>query len=114
MYVRNGGASVVGSSELQVGKSPTGATYSFLGFPGLDEELRHHTIFGAQLQIVNFDAASCKPRSVSVHPVTESWTAGTGTSLPRPGGRRLARRRSPSRTATSRFGQSPVRLPRRR
>ncbi|MGI5398458.1 polymorphic toxin-type HINT domain-containing protein [Streptomyces sp. CA-135486] len=84
MYVRNGGASVVGSSELQVGKGPTGATYSFLGFPGLDEELKRHRIFGAQLQIVNFDSASCKPRPVSVHPVTESWTAGTGTSYPGP------------------------------
>ncbi|MER7662526.1 polymorphic toxin-type HINT domain-containing protein [Streptomyces sp. NPDC096193] len=84
MYVRNGGASVVGSSELQVGKGPNGATYSFLGFPGLDEELRRHRIFGAQLQVVNFDSASCKPRSVSVHPVTESWTAGTGTSYPGP------------------------------
>ncbi|MFD3437671.1 polymorphic toxin-type HINT domain-containing protein [Streptomyces sp. NPDC058685] len=84
MYVRNGGASVVGSSELQVGKGPNGATYSFLGFPGLDEELRRHRIFGAQLQVVNFDSASCKPRAVSVHPVTESWTAGTGTSYPGP------------------------------
>lgn len=84
MYVRQGGASVVGSSELQVGKSPTGATYSFLGFPSLDEELRHHRIFGAQLQIVNFDAASCKPRPVSVHPVNEAWTAGTGTAYPGP------------------------------
>ncbi|MER5464198.1 polymorphic toxin-type HINT domain-containing protein [Streptomyces sp. NPDC002668] len=84
MYVRDGGGSVVGSSELQVGKGPTGATYSFLGFPGLDEELRRHRIFGAQLQIVNFDSASCKPRSVSVHPVTGSWSAGTGTSYPGP------------------------------
>ncbi|MFF7204809.1 polymorphic toxin-type HINT domain-containing protein [Streptomyces sp. NPDC008141] len=84
MYVRNGGASVVGSSELQVGKGPNGATYSFLGFPGLDEELRRHRIFGTQLQVVNFDSASCKPRAVSVHPVTESWTAGTGTSYPGP------------------------------
>ncbi|MFI1397372.1 polymorphic toxin-type HINT domain-containing protein [Streptomyces sp. NPDC020681] len=84
MYVRDGGPSVVGSSELHVGKSPTGATYSFLGFPGLDTELRRHRIFGAQLQIVNFDSASCKPRSVSVHPVTGSWTAGTGTSFPGP------------------------------
>ncbi|TXS55518.1 DNRLRE domain-containing protein [Streptomyces sp. t39] len=84
LYVRDGGPSVVGGSELQVGRSPTGATYSFLGFPGLDEELRHHRILGAQLQLVNYDAASCKPRSVSVHPVTGSWTAGTGTAYPGP------------------------------
>ncbi|MFJ5658071.1 LamG-like jellyroll fold domain-containing protein [Streptomyces microflavus] len=84
MYVRDGGPSVVGSSELQTGRGPNGATHSYLGFPGLDEQLRHHRIFGVQLQLVNFDAASCKPRPVAVHPVTQSWTAGTGTSYPGP------------------------------
>ncbi|WP_264935725.1 hypothetical protein, partial [Streptomyces sp. A012304] len=83
MTVRGGG-SVVGSSELQVGKGPNGASAAYLGFPGLDEELRYHQIFGVQLQVVNFDSASCKPRPVSVHPVTESWTAGTGTAYPGP------------------------------
>ncbi|GHK03909.1 hypothetical protein SY2F82_66120 [Streptomyces sp. Y2F8-2] len=83
MTVRSGG-SVVGSSELQVGKGPDGASAAYLGFPGLDEELRYHQIFGVQLQVVNFDSASCKPRSVSVHPVTQSWTAGTGTAYPGP------------------------------
>lgn len=84
MYVRDGGPSVVGAEELQVGRGPSGATYSYLGFPGLDERLRNHRIFGAQLQIVNFDSASCKARPVSVHPVTQSWTAGTGTAYPGP------------------------------
>ncbi|MFD5872478.1 LamG-like jellyroll fold domain-containing protein [Streptomyces sp. NPDC060322] len=84
MYVRNGGPSVVGRDELQVGRSTTGATYSFLGFPGLDEELSHHRIFGAQLQVVNYDSGSCKPRAVSVHPVTGSWAEGTGTAYPGP------------------------------
>ncbi len=83
MTVRSGG-SVVGSSELQVGKGPDGASAAYLGFPGLDEELRYHQIFGVQLQVVNFDSASCKPRPVSVHPVTQSWTAGTGTAYPGP------------------------------
>lgn len=83
MTVRSGG-SVVGSSELQVGKGPDGASAAYLGFPGLDEELRYHQIFGVQLQVVNFDSASCKPRPVSVHPVTGSWTAGTGTAYPGP------------------------------
>ncbi|MGW0993220.1 polymorphic toxin-type HINT domain-containing protein [Streptomyces sp. NPDC002523] len=83
MTVRSGG-SVVGSTELQVGKGPDGASAAYLGFPGLDEELRYHQIFGVQLQVVNFDSASCKPRSVSVHPVTGSWTAGTGTAYPGP------------------------------
>ncbi|MER7107849.1 polymorphic toxin-type HINT domain-containing protein [Streptomyces sp. NPDC000229] len=83
MYVKSGG-SVVGSSELQVGKGPEGATASYLGFPGLDTKLKHHNIFGAQLQVVNYDSASCRPRSVSVHPVTQAWTAGTGTAYPGP------------------------------
>lgn len=83
MTVRGGG-SVVGSSELQVGKGPDGASAAYLGFPGLDEELRYHQIFGVQLQVVNFDSASCKPRPVSVHPVTQAWTAGTGTAYPGP------------------------------
>ncbi|MFE1925258.1 polymorphic toxin-type HINT domain-containing protein [Streptomyces asoensis] len=83
MTVRGGG-SVVGSGELQVGKGPDGASAAYLGFPGLDEELRNHQIFGVQLQVVNFDSASCKPRSVSVHPVTGAWTAGTGTAYPGP------------------------------
>ncbi|MFI6639383.1 polymorphic toxin-type HINT domain-containing protein [Streptomyces sp. NPDC050504] len=83
MSVRGGG-SVVGSSELEIGKGPNGASAAYLGFPGLDEELKHHKVFGAQLQLVNYDSGTCKPRSVSVHPVTEAWTAGTGTSYPGP------------------------------
>ncbi|MFF3393655.1 LamG-like jellyroll fold domain-containing protein [Streptomyces sp. NPDC002669] len=84
MYVRDGGPSVIGADELQVGRGPAGATQSFLGFPGLDERLRNHRIFGAQLQIVNFDSASCRARPVSVHPVTQSWTANTSTAYPGP------------------------------
>ncbi|MFI0163383.1 polymorphic toxin-type HINT domain-containing protein [Streptomyces sp. NPDC017095] len=83
MTVRSGG-SVTDPKELQAGKGPDGPTAAYLGFPGLDEELRYHQIFGVQLQAVNFEAPSCKPRSVSVHPVTESWTAGTGTAYPGP------------------------------
>ncbi|MER5884941.1 polymorphic toxin-type HINT domain-containing protein [Streptomyces sp. NPDC001941] len=85
MYVKSGG-SVDGKDELRVGKSASeGSTASYLGFPGLDDKLRHHRVFGVQLQVVNFDSASCKPRSVSVHPVTQSWTASTGSSNAYPG-----------------------------
>ncbi|MFI9584075.1 DNRLRE domain-containing protein [Streptomyces sp. NPDC052236] len=84
MYVRSGASSVVGSDELHVGKSGSSSAHSFLGFPNLDEELKHHRVFGAQLQVVNFDSASCKPRSVSVHPVTGAWTANTTTDYPGP------------------------------
>ncbi|MCZ9339082.1 hypothetical protein NGM37_14990, partial [Streptomyces sp. TRM76130] len=83
VYVKSGG-SVVGTSELQVGKGADGATATYLGFPSLDEELQHHKIFGAQLQLTNYDSASCKARPLSVHPVTENWSAGTGLSYPGP------------------------------
>ncbi|MFE1960115.1 polymorphic toxin-type HINT domain-containing protein [Streptomyces sp. NPDC059479] len=83
MYVTSSGA-VSGAGELHVGKGPAGSTASYLGFPGLETKLKNHNIFGAQLQVVNYDAASCKPRSVSVHPVTQSWTVGTGGSYPGP------------------------------
>ncbi|MFE4643534.1 DNRLRE domain-containing protein, partial [Streptomyces sp. NPDC056730] len=83
MYVTENGP-VAGSNELHVGKGTAGSTASYLGFPGLDTELRNHKIFGAQLQVVNYDAPSCKPRSVSVHPVTQSWTTATGGSYPGP------------------------------
>ncbi|MEU4652764.1 LamG-like jellyroll fold domain-containing protein [Streptomyces sp. NPDC023723] len=84
VYVKDGGASVVGTSELQAGKGADGATATYLGFPSLDEELKYHKIFGAQLQLTNYDAPSCKARPVTVHPVTESWSAGTGLSYPGP------------------------------
>ncbi|WBB58179.1 polymorphic toxin-type HINT domain-containing protein [Streptomyces sp. WMMC500] len=82
-YVKDGG-SVVGDTELQVGKSASGPTATYLGFPDVDEDFRNHKIFGVQLQLANFDSASCKSRPVTVHPVTESWSAGTGMSYPGP------------------------------
>ncbi|MFE2942546.1 LamG-like jellyroll fold domain-containing protein [Streptomyces sp. NPDC059255] len=86
MYVTPGG-SVVGSNELRVGKGPSADTItaSYLGFPSLTTELKNHKIFGAQLQVVNYDAASCKARPVTVHPVTQAWTASTGTGTAYPG-----------------------------
>ncbi|WP_431037738.1 DNRLRE domain-containing protein [Streptomyces sp. P6-2-1] len=83
-YVRSGASSVVGTNELQVGKGAEGTSAAYLGFPSLDEELGHHKIFGAQLQLANYDSASCKARPVSVHPVTEPWSAGTGLAYPGP------------------------------
>jgi RHS repeat-associated protein len=83
MYVQGSG-SASGSSELRVGAMSGGSAASYLKFNGLTSRLQNHTIYGAQLQLVNYDSASCRPRSVSVHPVTAAWTAGTGYSYPGP------------------------------
>ncbi|MFE7132987.1 DUF6531 domain-containing protein, partial [Streptomyces sp. NPDC057638] len=79
IYVTKTGATS-GASELHVGKD----TAAYLGFPGLDEKLRRHRIFGAQLQLVNFDSNTCKPRPLTVHPVTQAWSQSTTTPYPGP------------------------------
>jgi YD repeat-containing protein len=78
----NGSSS--GAQTLQVGKGASGRSASYLAFAGIETRLAFHTIFGAQLQLVNFDAASCRPRPVTVHPVTASWSSTTSTSYPGP------------------------------
>ncbi|WP_229403395.1 LamG-like jellyroll fold domain-containing protein [Micromonospora okii] len=83
MYV-HGNSSTSGGSELLVGRSGGSNAAAYLKFGGLVSRLQHHTIHGAALSAVNFDAASCRPRQVTVHPVTESWSAGTGYSYPGP------------------------------
>ncbi|MEJ3746357.1 RHS repeat-associated core domain-containing protein [Actinomycetes bacterium KLBMP 9797] len=82
MVVR-GGASSAGGSELLVG-NVGGAAASYVKFAGLVDRLRLHTIYGAQLSIVGYDAPSCSPRPLTVHPVTQAWSAGGGWSYPGP------------------------------
>jgi hypothetical protein len=79
MYV-SGGSSASGGSQLLVGSNAA----SYVKFGGLASQLQYHTIFGAKLWLVNYDAESCRPRQVSVHPVTGSWSAGSGYSYPGP------------------------------
>ncbi|MFF5055016.1 LamG-like jellyroll fold domain-containing protein [Micromonospora sp. NPDC000663] len=83
MYV-HGSSSASGGSELLVGRSGGSNAAAYLKFGNLVSRLQNHTIHGAALSAVNFDAASCKARAVTVHPVTESWSAGTGYSYPGP------------------------------
>ncbi|MGN9778320.1 DNRLRE domain-containing protein [Micromonospora sp. H33] len=83
MYV-HGSSSTSGSQELLVGRASGANAAAYLKFGGLVNQLRNHTIHGVALSVVNYDAASCKPRTVTVHPVTEAWTAGTGHSYPGP------------------------------
>ena len=88
LYV-NGTSSSPGGNTLMVG--PNAASY--LRFGGLVDKLRHHTIFGAQLWLVNYDADSCRPRAVTVHPVTQGWASSDDVDFPGPAtGRQLAER----------------------
>ncbi|MEU8160051.1 polymorphic toxin-type HINT domain-containing protein [Micromonospora parva] len=91
----HGGSSTSGTNELLVGRFPSTAcpggncggdfnAAAYLKFGNLVSRLQNHTIHGAALSAVNFDAASCKARAVTVHPVTGSWSAGTGYSYPGP------------------------------
>jgi len=83
MLVR-GGSSSAGGAELLVGNLGGAASASYLKFNGLVDRLRFHTIYGAQLSIVDYDSPSCSPRPVSVHAVTQAWSAGPGWSYPGP------------------------------
>jgi RHS repeat-associated protein len=83
MYVR-GSTSTGGGSELQAGNVEGAATASYLKFGGLTDNLRFHTIYGAQLQLVNYYAQTCAARPVTVHPVTGAWTPTGSYSYPGP------------------------------
>ncbi|MCX5069029.1 polymorphic toxin-type HINT domain-containing protein [Micromonospora lupini] len=83
MYVQ-GGSSAAGTDHLLAGNVGGASTASYLKFTDLVSRLQYHTIFGAQLWLVNYDAASCSSRSVTVHPVTGAWSGGSGYSYPGP------------------------------
>ncbi|MFJ6671242.1 LamG-like jellyroll fold domain-containing protein [Actinosynnema sp. NPDC091369] len=83
MSVR-GSTSVAGGSELRVGQVAGVSTASYVRFGSLVDRLRHHVVFGAQLQVVEFDATSCRARPVAVHPVSQAWTATGSYSYPGP------------------------------
>ncbi|MBE1488907.1 LamG-like jellyroll fold domain-containing protein [Plantactinospora soyae] len=83
--VVQGNSSYINRDELLVGRQGSaGAAASYLRFGGLANQLRNHTIFGAQLQVVGFRAPSCSPRKVTVHPVTASWDADNDYAYPGP------------------------------
>jgi len=46
--------------------------------------LAHETIYGAQLALVDQNAASCKARPVTVYAATDSWSASSSVSWPGP------------------------------
>ncbi|WP_188317006.1 LamG-like jellyroll fold domain-containing protein [Solihabitans fulvus] len=91
MYVQRNGDGTNFSQvdgELKAGHSYdssgnyTAATY--VAFPGVENSLRNHKIFGVQLGLTNYQSWSCNPRPVTVYPVTEVWQAGTGYKYPGP------------------------------
>jgi RHS repeat-associated protein len=82
--VVHGNSSTSGSSELLVGRKDGSAAASYVKFSGLVNQLQGHTIFGAQLSVVNFDSASCRSRPVTVHPVTQSWSSSSDFDYPGP------------------------------
>ncbi|MFF7023439.1 DNRLRE domain-containing protein [Streptomyces klenkii] len=90
MYVEKSGSNNWSSGSedtLKVGAVSDGGTSraaSYLAFPNVASKLRNHKIFGASLNVLNYWSASCRPREVSVHPVTEAWTAGKGHTYPGP------------------------------
>ncbi|MEJ3741947.1 LamG-like jellyroll fold domain-containing protein [Actinomycetes bacterium KLBMP 9797] len=82
MYVVQDGPSVPNGDTLRVGRSDGHSAASYVKF-GLDH-LQHHTVYGAALQIASYDAPSCRAKPVSVHPVTGSWSPGSGYAYPGP------------------------------
>ncbi|MFD1049163.1 hypothetical protein ACFQ1S_28325, partial [Kibdelosporangium lantanae] len=76
----SGGGSSPGGQQFLTGPNSAG----YVKFADLVNKLQYHTIFGAQLWLVNYDAESCNPRQVTVHPVTESWDSSTNKAYPGP------------------------------
>ncbi|GAA4235684.1 polymorphic toxin-type HINT domain-containing protein [Actinomadura meridiana] len=76
----NDGGQVGGGQTLTIGSRSA----AYLGFPGLDDRLKYHKIFGASLWMVNYDSATCGSRPVSVRPVTQEWVGKNGLKYPGP------------------------------
>ncbi|WP_198047029.1 LamG-like jellyroll fold domain-containing protein [Kutzneria sp. 744] len=84
MYVQDGVDSAKGDQDLLVGTVNGHESASYVKFSDLVSKLQYHTIFGAQLWMVEYNSDSCKPREITVDPVTGSWTGGSGYSWPGP------------------------------
>ena len=73
-----------GSTELLVGRLDGKNAASYIKFDTISDKLANHTILGAGLSLINYDAPSCRARPMTVHPVTQSWTASGSYSYPGP------------------------------
>ncbi|MET9230419.1 LamG-like jellyroll fold domain-containing protein [Lentzea sp. NPDC003310] len=72
----NGTSTSLTGSTLKSGDGYT--TYLQFGVSGIT----NHRVFGAQLYLSNYDAPSCRPQPISVHPVNQSWSGSTTAVLP--------------------------------
>ncbi|HEV2886076.1 MAG TPA: DNRLRE domain-containing protein, partial [Jatrophihabitans sp.] len=80
-----GSALTVGPNGSSNGASTFGVGPKTAGYLKFDlSSLAYETIYGAQLSVVDQDAASCKARPVTVYGVTGAWSASTVTSWPGP------------------------------
>ncbi|MFE5501273.1 LamG-like jellyroll fold domain-containing protein [Amycolatopsis japonica] len=74
--------------DLKAGHSrDSGGTYtaaSYISFPGVENTLRNHKIFGAQLALTNYHSWSCNARPLTVHPVLVPWEANNQQTFPGP------------------------------
>ncbi|WNV89007.1 polymorphic toxin-type HINT domain-containing protein [Umezawaea sp. Da 62-37] len=77
MFVENA-ARVDGASDLKTGFSGGSKAATYLAFDNIENELRNHKIFGAQLYLTNYWSWSCQPRPITVHAVTQAWGVSGG------------------------------------
>jgi RHS repeat-associated protein len=86
-YVESpGSADYSGDSEIDVGTWDGGSNVakSFLNFGGVSSALANDTVLGVRLGLFNSWSYSCSPRTVSVYPVTSSWSVTGAKSYPGP------------------------------
>lgn len=62
----------------------THAAASFLRFSGVESTLKNAWVLDARLGIYNTWSYSCDPRPVTVHPITQNWSAATLKNYPGP------------------------------
>ncbi|ALG06950.1 hypothetical protein AOZ06_08455 [Kibdelosporangium phytohabitans] len=87
MYVQrnsNGQSFSRVDGDLKVGHADGAVTASYISFPGVENTLRNHKIFGAQLSLMNYHSWSCNTRPITVHPVLAGWTASNQYTFPGP------------------------------
>lgn len=74
MQVTSSGGRITNPTELLIGNNGGVRYTSLIQFPAIASSLRNHKIFGAQLQVVNFDSTTCKPQPLTVHRVAAPWS----------------------------------------
>ncbi|WP_406192102.1 DUF6531 domain-containing protein [Kitasatospora sp. NBC_01560] len=76
-----------GDGILKVGTYDAGKhqASSFIRFNGIENSLSNATVLGARLSLFDAWSASCTPRTVSIHPITQDWQEGTAATRLLPG-----------------------------